>query len=72
MRDKGEKVNPQDHVDAALWQKKEALESAIINLQEEVKAAEAEVSRLISPIGNIVHASVPVSQDEVFSQALQF
>ncbi len=40
-------------------------------LEEQVKAAESTLEAAVQPIGNLVHESVPVSNDEVILYTVQ-
>ena len=45
--------------------KSKAMKGKLAVLEEQVKAAETTLDAAVCPIGNLVHDSVPVSNDEV-------
>jgi len=54
-----------------LIKKRNEFEKEEIELARQVKNLEEEVSKTLNPIGNIVHASVPVSKDEENNQIVK-
>jgi len=50
-----------------LEKKKSEIEKKIVGIDEEVKAMEEEMRKKMNIIGNVVHASVPVSDNEDFN-----
>ena len=50
---------------AALQEKSKELKAGVLKAEEEAKAADAARDKAIMPIGNLVHDSVPLSNDEV-------
>lgn len=50
---------------ADLESKSKAMKGKLAVLEEQVKAAETTLEAAVQPIGNLVHDSVPVSNDEV-------
>ena len=50
---------------ADLESKSKAMKGKLAVLEEQVKAAESTLEAAVQPIGNLVHESVPVSNDEV-------
>lgn len=49
---------------AALQEKSKELKASVLRTEEEAKAADAARDKAIMPIGNLVHDSVPISDDE--------
>lgn len=50
---------------AALQEKSKELKASVLKAEEEAKAADAARDKAVMPIGNLVHDSVPISNDEV-------
>lgn len=55
---------------ADLEAKSKSMKGRLAVLEEQVKGAESTLEAAVQPIGNLVHDSVPVSNDEVPSIAL--
>lgn len=55
---------------ADLEAKSKSMKGRVAVLEEQVKGAESTLEAAVQPIGNLVHDSVPVSNDEVPSAAL--
>ena len=49
----------------ALQEKSKDLKASVLRAEEEAKAADAARDKAVMPIGNLVHDSVPISNDEV-------